>query len=145
MSVINSDAINVNHHFPTKYPQLPRLYISRKIRPFQLSQRVKDYLPKETALHSLLLRYRLSTSLHIIRPRTQSLRFADTSERSSVHFRCRITSPRFWLGPIFLYPSILIADSLASGTISHDWPNLPLKSAVRSDDWCASARLSGPS
>jgi len=78
-----------------KITTMPGLYISRKIRSSQLSRRVKDYLPQETALHSLLLRYRFSYSMFIVRPRTQSLRFADTRpKRSSIHFHCRIKSPR---------------------------------------------------
>jgi len=112
----------------------PTLYFP-KMRPFQLSWQVKDYLRQVTALHSLLLRYRLSYSSFIVRPRTQSLRFADTRpKRPSVHFPRRTKSPRFWLGPIILYSRVPIADWLASGAISHDWPNLPLISAVRSDD-----------
>jgi len=78
MSFINSERHKINRHFPTKYPQMLGLYISRKTCPFQLSRRVKDYLRQGTALHSLLLRYRFSYSTFIARPRMQSLRFADT-------------------------------------------------------------------
>jgi len=43
---------------------------------------------------------------------------------------------------MFLYQPILIADSLASSASSHHWLNSAAKIEVRSDDWCASARLS---
>ena len=37
----------LNHHDPTKYQQLPRLLFPRKIRPFQLNRRTKDYLRRD--------------------------------------------------------------------------------------------------
>jgi len=84
----------------------PTLYFP-KVRPFQLSRRVKDYLHQVTALHSLLLRYWLSNSSFIVRPRTQSLRFADTRpKRRPVHNPRRIKSPRFGWG-LLLYTRVL--------------------------------------
>jgi len=50
---------------------------------------------------------------------------------------CRITSPiespRFWLGPIFLYPRASIADWLTFGAMPLACPNMVSKCAVRLD------------
>jgi len=104
----------------------PTLYFP-KIRPFQLSRRVKDYLHQVTALHSLLLRYRLSNSLFIVRPRTRSFSTRGHTSETSSHFSRRKPGMTIWLGPIILYSRASIADWLASGTISLDWLNLAAK------------------
>jgi len=146
----SQSAVNFNHCFPTKYPQMLLNFTTTKpmlgfiylpkIRPSQLSRRIKDYLPQETASHSLLRRYRSPLSSHFILPRTQSLRFADTSERTSVHSLTESQLSRrrrriilIWVGPIFLYSRASIAHWLTFGAIALACPNMVSKCSVRLD------------